>query len=274
MSGPTIPVLDGEERGTPVRCTRLGVVGYLNAEPLVWGLEADPAFELRRDTPSRVAEDLHAGRVELGLIPSVEYGRGEYVVVPDVAVGSDGEVRSVALFLPGPLDGVRRVALDTSSRTSVALLQVLLAERLARRVEYVPMAPDLDAMLRSADAALLIGDAALDAPGELARLDLGVAWRELTGLPFVFAFWAGPATAVSRGVVDGLQAAAARGRAELSAVARAAAPERSGAEAYLRENIVFDLGESQRRGLSEFYRRAAALGLLPRVPELRFHGDS
>ena len=157
------------------RAVRLGAVSYLNAEPAVHGLEADPGFRLERDVPSRVARRLHAAEVDLGIIPSIEYCFGHYAIVPGCAIASRGPVRSVCLFHHGPLEKIRRVALDTSSRTSVALAKVLLRERLGRSPQYVPMAPSLVDMLAVADAALLIGDPALDAEGidELREIIVG-----------------------------------------------------------------------------------------------------
>ncbi|HEU5323904.1 MAG TPA: menaquinone biosynthesis protein, partial [Methylomirabilota bacterium] len=200
---------------------RLGVVSYLNAEPLVFGLEKDPAFELRRDVPSRVAERLHAGEIDLGLIPSIEYARGDYAVVPGIAIASRGPVRSVRLLLRRPLEHVRRVALDRSSRASQALLKVLLRERLGRQPEYVEMPPDPAPMLASADAALLIGDPALylDLPGD--ALDLGEEWTRLTSLPFVYAFWAGRPGVAGAAAVGRLQEAMRQGLLGLGRIAAA-----------------------------------------------------
>jgi chorismate dehydratase len=254
---------------------RLGVVSYLNAEPLVYGLDREPAVRLERDLPSRVAQRLHAGEVDLGMIPSIEYALGDYAIVPGVAIGSRGPVRSVSLFHTGPIESVRRVALDTSSRTSVALTKVLLRERLGRDPEYVPMGPSLSDMLKSADAALLIGDPALYYEGELPRLDLGEEWARVTGLPFVYAFWAGPRGVVSAAEVGRLQEALRQGVASVGAIARGYDGHGPGQaarnESYLRNNIVYGLGDAEAAGLREFYRRAHALGLIPRVPELRFH---
>jgi predicted solute-binding protein len=133
-------------------------------------------------------------------------------------------------------------------------------------------------MLAAADAALLIGDPALDAESDLARLDLGEEWTRLTGLPFVYAFWAGPQGAVSSAGVRTLQAALAQGQGALGAIAarhaRGDATRAARYEAYLRDNIVYRLGEAERAGLSEFLRRAHALGLVPAVPELRFHDEA
>jgi chorismate dehydratase len=260
-----------------VKPLRLGVVSYLNSEPLVWGLQGDTEFEIVRDVPARVAEMLHAGEVDLGLIPSIEYARGEYAIVPGIAIGSRGPVRSVNLFHRGALESVRRVALDTSSRASVALAKVLLRERLGRDPEYVEQPPSLPGMLEDADAALVIGDPALYFEGDIARLDLGEEWWRATGLPFVFAFWAGPAGVVSRAHVRRLLDAKTAG---LDAVPRIAASYNglgrgwsSFNETYLRSHVVYDLGEDEQEGLREFLRRAKALDLIPNVPELRFYAD-
>jgi chorismate dehydratase len=263
---------------------RLGVVAYLNAAPLVHSIDSDARFEIVRDVPSRVADALHAGQVDLGVIPSIEYGAGDYAIVPNVAIASRGPVRSVCLFHRRPLSDIRRVALDASSRTSAALLRVLLRDRLGRDPEYSVMPPSLPDMLAAADAALLIGDRALYFDGEESRLDLGQEWTERTGLPFVWAFWAGRRDAAGPADVARLQAALASGLKALPTIAstyNGAGPagttggrrDRAALnEDYLRRNIVYELGEAEAAGLGEFYRRAFELGLIARVPELRFYG--
>ena len=269
----------GEEVRRAGRATlRLGVVSYLNAAPLAHGLDAERSFSLERALPSRIAERLHAEEIDGGTIPSIEYARGSFEVVPGVAIASRGPVRSVMLFLRRRLEDVRSVGLDTSSRTSAALTRVLLRARLGRDPEYVPMAPDVHAMLERCDAGLVIGDPALYYEGGSARLDLGEAWRELTGLPFVWAFWAGRPGAVSAGEVRRLQRALADGLAALPEIARAwsgGSPQREALSvSYLRDNMAYALGEAeQRAALREFYARAHALGLIPRIPEIRFYGD-
>jgi chorismate dehydratase len=256
--------------------TRLGAVRYLNAAPIVYGLDDDPRFAVVRETPARLAELLAAGEIDLGLIPSIEYGAGDYRIVPGIAIASAGAVRSVSLFHQVPLDAVRTVALDASSRTSVALLKVLLDERSGRQPEYVVMPPRLDEMLARADAALMIGDPALGSEATLPRLDLGEEWTARTGLPFVYAFWAG--RAAPAGTVGRLQEALREGLGAIPRIALAFDGKVPGHaadnEAYLRSNIVYRFGEREQAGLREFYRRAHALGLIPRVPEMRFHADS
>ena len=256
---------------------RLGVVSYLNAAPTVHGLAGDPRFQIVGDVPSRIASLLHAGEIDLGLIPSIEYAEGDYAIVPGIAIASRGVVRSVTLLYKGRLDGIRRVAVDTSSRTSAILVRVLLRERLGHDPEYAPMPPDVPIMLDTADAALVIGDPALYYEGDAARLDLGEEWLALTGRPFVYAFWAGRPGVATPEDVRRLQAALSAGLGALGQIASTynGHPERASLnESYLRRNIGYALGEAELAGLREFYARAHAQALIARVPELRFHAHS
>lgn len=265
-----------EAGAAPAHALRLDAVSYLNAAPLVHGLGQEPRFSLRRALPSVVAESLHAGDSDLAMIPSIEYARGEYAIVPGIAIASRGPVRSVSLFLNRPIQDLRSVALDTSSRTSVTLARVLLRDRLGRDPEYVAMPPSVDAMLERCDAALVIGDPALDYEGDAGRIDLGALWSELTGLPFVWAFWAGRPEALGSSDVQRLQRALAEGLLARSEIARDWAAGRADHaarnESYLRDNIVYALGDAERAGLRLFFKRAQALSLIAREPELRFYG--
>src|SRR4051812_30362136 len=197
---------------------RLGAVGYLNARPLVYGLDRHPRFDLRYDIPSECARLLHAHAIDVGLIPSIEYLRGPqpYIFVPGPAVTSRGPVASVAIYTRVEPHDIRTIAMDTSSRTSVALATVLLHRIFGITAAAVPMAPDLDTMLARADAALIIGDNALfldpqsairNLPSAIRKLDLGELWTESTGLPFVYAVWAGWPDALSADDVVLLQRA-------------------------------------------------------------------
>jgi chorismate dehydratase len=257
---------------------RLGAVDYLNARPLVFGLDRDPAFDLRFDIPARCADLLHQGGIDLGLIPSIEYLRGDgaqggYRIVPDLAIASRGPVASVAIYTKRPIAEVTSVALDTSSRTSVALTKVLCRRVFQIDPTLAAHGPDLDAMLRSADAALLIGDRALLASGPGEKIDLGEAWTRSTGLPFVYAFWAGRPGAVGAGPIGALQRARDEGVAQAEAVARAYfadADQQALGARYLRDNIWYALGEEERAGLELFYRYAHELDLVP-SGALRFY---
>jgi len=273
---------------------RLGAVGYLNARPLVFGLEPSSRFTLRFDVPSRCASLLHDGSIDVGLIPSIEYLRGDYKVVPGLAIASRGPVASVALYTSRPMSDVRSIAMDASSRTSIALARVLCARLFRIHPAIETRSPDLAAMLDHHDAALIIGDGALlldhsnaglgqDPPTReprrqdppIEKIDLGEAWTALTGLPFVYAFWAGRAGALSGEDVEALQQARDAGVRHSEEIARDYFPDvpahqRAGAR-YLRDNIRYDFGEEERAGLMLFYQYAAEIGILPHVGDVAFY---
>lgn len=271
---------------------RLGAVEYLNARPLVAGLDRSPRFSLRFDLPSRCADLLHDADIDVGLIPSIEYLRApsstSYAIVPDLAIASDGPVASVALYTRRPMADVRSIALDTSSRTSVALVHVLCPRVFGIRPELHSHGPDLPAMLAGADAALIIGDNALvQEAGEILlpvsagrktvtveKIDLGSVWTEATGLPFVYAVWAGRAGCLDAADVAALQRARDEGiqrPEELSAeyFGEDRAHHQLGAR-YLRDNIKYSLGPRECAGLELFFRYAAEAGVVERSQQLRF----
>jgi chorismate dehydratase len=260
---------------------RLGAVGYLNARPLVYTLDRSLRFLLRFDVPSTCAMLLHDGAIDIGLVPSIEYLRGgPYAIVPDLAIASRGPVASVLLFTSRPVAEVRSIAMDVSSRTSVALVRVLCARLFGINPRIEPAGPDLPAMLARCDAALIIGDNALFEPPNVEHrlpievIDLGQAWTQMTGLPFVYAFWAGRPDALEPGDVEALQKARDAGVAHSDDVACAYLrdmPERQAVGVrYLRENIKYHLGTEERAGLELFYRYAAEIGVVPESPGLRF----
>lgn len=263
---------------------RLGAVDYLNVRPLVAGLDREPAFALRFDPPSLCATLLHEGQIDLGMIPTIAYQhRPGYRVVPGAAIGSDGPVASVALYTRVPLAKIRRVAADTSSNTSVALLRVLSAERWGIAPELVPAAPDLAAMTAAEEAALLIGDPALFTDHEalgLEKIDLGAEWTAMTGLPFIWAFWAGREGAVDPVGVDRLQRARREGEQVSDQLADAYASaygRRIGrpvdhelARRYLKENIKYDLGEREVEAVRRFHASALKAGVVSRAEPIRF----
>ena len=258
---------------------RVGAVSYLNARPLVVGLEAHrDRFAVRYDLPSTCAQLLHSHEIDLGLIPSIEYLRGEgYAIVPDCAVASDGPVASVALFTTVPIERVGTLALDTSSRTSVALTRVMTAKYFDIAPRFIDEGPDLEMMVRRADAALLIGDPALFADYRrlgLDKIDLGQAWKDFTGLPFVYACWTGRPGALTSDDVKQLQRARAVGAMTPEIVSHGYYPDDAvkaaiGAD-YLRENIRFRMGEREEAGLARFFALAAEVGVVPKTQPLRW----
>jgi chorismate dehydratase len=282
--------VSGDKTSSNTTRLRVGAVGYLNARPHVYGLDSSPRFDLRFDVPSKCADLLHEGAIDLGLIPSIEYLRGPaeaphtYRIVPDVAIASRGPVESVALYARKAMRDVRSIALDTSSRTSVALARVLCAREFRIRPLLYSSGPDLEAMLTKADAALLIGDAALfldahtigvnSGMDRVEKTDLGAVWTRMTGLPFVYAFWAGRPGPVTADDVARLRRARDDGIDHVAEVAAAYSgdPRQQAIGArYLRDNIKYDLGPDERAGLELFYQYAAEAGVVPGPQPLRFY---
>lgn len=268
--------------------TRLGAVDYLNARPLVEGLgrrgqgrapTAEDDLLLRFDVPSVCARLLAEGAIDLGLIPTIAYADiAAGLVVPGIAIASTGPVDSVAIFTKKKIRDVRSLALDTSSRTSVALTKILCAKVFGIEPSFVPHAPDLAAMLAACDAALIIGDPALfagPAPAGVEKIDLGEVWTSWTSRPFVWAFWTGRAGAVDAAVVLRLQQARDAGVAASDRIADAYCagdPLRQAlARRYLREHIKYRLTSEELAGLQRYYQEAAAIGILNRVPDIAFY---
>ncbi|MGE0865731.1 MAG: menaquinone biosynthetic enzyme MqnA/MqnD family protein [Vicinamibacterales bacterium] len=260
---------------------RLGAVSYLNTKPLVYGLEAIPdQFDVRFDVPAKCATLLHDGAVDLGLIPAIEYLRGgeDYWMVPGVAIASEGDVASVAVFSKRPIGEVESIALDLSSRTSVALTRILCARRWGIAPVFTPAEPDVAAMLQRADAALVIGDPAMaiDAGAlGLHKIDLGGEWHALTGLPFVYAMWTGRHGAASPAQCAALRTAREQGEANLPRIADRVGEGDAGqaerALRYLRDNLKYGLGEREAAGLRRFHELAVELGLAPALKPLNFY---
>ena len=258
---------------------KLGAVSYLNTRPLVHGLDArQDLFSVRFDVPAQCAALLHEGRIDLGLIPAIEYLRGDYAIVPGVAIGSNGPVASVAIFSRVPVEQIKVLAMDISSRTSVALTRILCAQRWHIAPKLTPAEPDLRAMLAKADAALIIGDPALsiDAEGQgLHKIDLGQEWKSLTGLPFVYAMWSGRDGACAPAHVAELNAARARGIAAIPSIAAAEAlgdrTRQAQVVEYLSDNLQYGLDEPEIAGLRRFHELAAGQGLVPGLRPLKFY---
>ena len=245
---------------------RLCSVDYLNSAPLVWGLlhgEGRGRFDLTFRVPSECAELVATGGVEIGNIPVIELARLNLEMVPGVGVASRGAVRSILLISKRPLGEIRTLAADSSSRTSVALTRIILSRRYGVEPRFTPHAPDLVAMLESADAALIIGDPALrldiDAlPYHVA--DLGQEWTEMTGLPMVFAVWGGARRHITPDVVAALNESCRFGGANLEEIvkidgaARGIPEER--AREYLTRHIVNELGDREYEGMKLYLRYA------------------
>ncbi len=245
---------------------RVGAVSYLNTVPLVWGMlhgaqreEVDLSFSL----PSVCADEIEREQIDVGLVPVAEIARQGLDIVPGVGISCFGAVRSILLVSRVPFDRVRTLAADLSSRTSVELARVILRERYNSEPEITRHEPKLAEMLSAADAALIIGDPALRVDLKelpFAWLDLGSEWLSLTGLPMVFAAWAGnPGIPIER-LSAILLGSYAFGKARLDQIVEGESRERGIgkelADQYLRRHIRFELGADEWKGLSTFLELA------------------
>ncbi len=251
---------------------RACAVSYLNTRPLVWGCLHGPQkdrLDLCFALPSECADLLRAGQVDIGIPPSIELANHpDWIVIPGCSISSSGPVGSVLLVSPKPIEEIESFAADTSSRTSVALAQIVLARRYHRHVKVRPYPPRLAEMLDIADAALIIGDPALRLEAGLRKYDLGAEWDALTRLPMVYAVWAVRRPAADPELALLFQASAQFGLARIEDIVATEAPARGipaeTARRYLTSRIRYAWGEPERRGLSLFLEYAADLGLAPR----------
>ncbi len=223
-------------------------------------------FDLDFQIPAICADHVASGRADIGIIPSFELTRQDLAIVPGTGIACHGPVRSILLVSKVPAGEIRRLAVDSSSRTSVQLARVLLARRYGARPELIAHPPDLEAMLRLADGALVIGDPALELdPAALPYEvhDLGGEWVESTGLPMVFAVWAGRKEAITPEAVEAFQQSCRYGRERIEEIVAAESRKRGFApelvREYLTRHIVHELGERDYEGLDRFLREAMSV---------------
>lgn len=273
---------------------RLGHIQFINCLPLYYGMVKSGDMlldvELVKAAPADLAARILAGELEVAPIPAIEYARhaDQLVLLPDIAISSDGEVQSILLISKVPaheLDGLT-VALTNTSRTSQVLARVLLDKHWGAKPRYTEMPPDLPAMLRDADAALLIGDEAIRAywqpPKGLYLYDLGAEWKAWTGLPMVYAVWAARADYVDAepeavsSVSEALNGSLEYCRAHLDDIsAYAARYEAFGADKFRSyfDALQFRFEPRYREGFRRYLSEAAAIGQLESVPEIRVFGE-
>jgi chorismate dehydratase len=289
---------------------RISIVEYLNTAPLVWGFLEGPLadeYDLSFTVPSQCAEALRCGDADIAIIPAIEYQRIDNIVaLPGMAIAAKGEVRSILVVAKKPIEMARTIALDSSSRSSAALVRLLAKDLWKISPEFVEAAPDPSEMLQRADAALVIGDPALRVALKMEALagkspsgeqccqgdpddmpvpgfetlfvyDVAYQWEEMTGKPCVLAIWAARRDVVTPKIVADFQGSKQYGLERVREIAKAASvkldlPPRA-LERYLTENINFDLDEENLTGLRLYFERAAAAGLIPRNRPLEFAGE-
>jgi chorismate dehydratase len=292
------------ERSHTVRKLKISVVQYLNTAPLVWGF-TQPAlrdkYELSFTVPSRCAEALREGAADIAILPAIEYQRIDgLTVLPGMAIASKRRVRSLLLVSKSPIDQIKTLALDESSRSTQALTRILCHSHWHISPDFFEMPPDLAAMLQCADSALLIGDPALrlsmaiephssrgpsggpmcsggsagvPAARTLFVYDIVEEWRSMTDLPAVLAIWAARPGVVTPELIRDFQNSRDSGLQHLDEISREASLElkipASDLLRYLSENIDFTLDEDNLRGLDAYFSAAAALGLIPAQKPIR-----
>jgi chorismate dehydratase len=264
---------------------RISAISYLNTAPLMWDFERSEMglqFEIQYTLPSQCAAALRAGAADIGIIPAAAYASiPGLAILPEIAIASRRPVRSILLVSRVPVEQVQSVALDTSSLTSVALTKVLFANWWGGKTRFTSMAPNLEAMLQTHDAGLLIGDPALKVDrSKYVTYDLAEEWIRLTGKPFVFAFWAVREDAMLAVPELDLAAIFRRSRDHglvtdsVEQIAREWAPRlaltQDAVRSYLTQNIHYSLDSACLEGLRLFYQLSEKCGALPPSPPLRF----
>ncbi|MEQ1885586.1 MAG: menaquinone biosynthesis protein [Bryobacteraceae bacterium] len=265
----------------PKPLPKVCAVSYLNTVPLVWGFLHDPALrgiiDLEFALPSVCADRLRSGAADIGIIPVIEMARQNLDYIRGVGITSDGPVRSILLFSKVPFNEIRTLATDTGSRTSVMLSRVILAEKYGAKPKVFSHPPDLQTMLATHDAALLIGDAALDVePSQIpyACLDLGDEWTRMTGLPMVFALWSGKPERIAEPLGEAFRASCRYGMAHLDDIVPLEAKRLGYTEQLVRDYftryVSFDMTDRHYAGLQQYLKLATALD---RADGVRYAGD-
>lgn len=258
---------------------KVSVVEYLNTAPLIWGMvkgEQQGKFDLSFTTPAACGEAVRQRQADLGIIPSIEYQRIERAqILTGISIASKSEVKSVLLLSKVPIEKVSSIALDNSSRSSAALVRILMRKFYSRFITATPSAPKPEEMLKRADAALIIGDPALAYRGQAAHVyDLAGEWKKFTGLPFVFALWVGHEDGKLSKWRKDFEASRDYGLARVDEIAREYGPKLGLApdvvRVYLTSNIDYSLDEDNRKGLRMFFKLAREVGIIPIEKDLMF----
>ena len=258
---------------------RVSVVQYLNSVPLVWGMlkgSQQGRFELQFTTPAGCADAVRLGKADIGIIPSIEYHRIERAqILSGISIASKGEVKSVLLLSKVPIERIQSVAMDNSSRTSAALVRIMMRKFYSRFITVTPSVPKPVEMLKRADAAMVIGDPALAFKGQVAHVyDLGAEWKKLTGLPLVYALWVGREDSRPGQVRKDFEESRDFGMAHVDDIAAEYAPKLNmqpdAVRLYLTQNVDYSLDEENRKGLRHFYRLAREAGIIPVERNLYF----
>jgi len=254
----------------PLPPLRIGCVSYLNTKPLIYGLDSQPDIQLSLRVPARLLDGLHDGTFDVALLPVIDYQRFDnLLVVPSAGIGCDGPTLTVRIFSQIPIEQITTLACDIESHTSVALARIILAERYGIQPKFI----DLSAVKNNQSAMLLIGDKVVcqEPPDHPHQLDLGAAWKDLTGMPFVFAVWVARNGVFLRDLPARLATARQGGLAHATEIVRQYAVPRGWpaglALQYLTRYLQYAIGEKQLVAITCFHELAATHGLIPDPPQ-------
>jgi chorismate dehydratase len=254
---------------------RLASVSYLNARPLIYGLDKDPQIRLILDVPSKLIEHLRDGSADVALLPAIDYQRmPELRMVPAGGIGCDGATLTVRIFAKQPIETIRTLACDPDSHTSVALARIILAERHQVRPEFVDLSRASD---RADEARLLIGDKVVceEPKGFEYQYDLGSEWKQMTGLPFVFAVWTALAGVDLGDLPQRLENAKRTGLQQVDESINEFAIPRGWpadlARQYLKSYLKFDIGDRQLRAIELFYQLAHQHKIIEQIQPVRIY---
>lgn len=257
---------------------RLGVVPYMNAKPLIYGLnQYTDSIELLFEVPSLLPTMLNNDQIDVAIIPSIEYFRsGNYAIIPDISISSYGTVESVKIFSKVPIQDIHSVALDKSSLTSCALTRIILREHYHLSPQYTQWNKQYDISTTHVDAVLLIGDNAMKiTEDEYITVDLGQAWFEYTRLPFVYAVWVVKKDCRIPGINKLLNTAKEAGIRSVKELATTESHRLQLTQErclnYLTNSIRYNLDKEEIKGLQTFYQHAVSLGLAPKGVEIVFN---
>ena len=259
-------------------CIKVGAVSFLNTKPLIQPILDNqiPNIDLMLDVPSNIADELRVGTLDVALIPVIEYFRfSDYLILPEISISSRGAVKSIRIFSRKPISECQTIALDTNSRTSRVLTQIILAEKYDIYPSFLDCPPTVNLESVETDAVLLIGDSALRNIGSTEfEVDLGAMWHDLFGLPFVYACWVTRYNIDLGDLPQLLKKAKHIGIDQIQYIASIESKKlglsMSFCEDYLRNNISYNLGPQEIEGMTLFYDLATKHNHVPAGKQIRF----
>lgn len=259
----------------------IGLIDSLPYKPLIYGFQEnmlDHGFELYHADLKTNGPMLRQGEIEMGLISPLDYAlkKETWLIVPDISLTSNNKVKHVQLFFKKGLKDIRSIAVDEKAVSERVLLEILMREKFAQSPEYIPMTADIEKMFAKAEAALVVGEKALEYYNTYqSRLDLNDEWMDLTGFPFVYGFWAGRDFTITNEDLTSIKSSYLLGQKNLEQISKKYAKNHSENwvfyHEYLTKNLSFTFTDHEKDGLSEFFNYAFFYGYSEFIPDLHFY---